>query len=126
MSESQHRPAFDGHDYAFDDNGQPVQVYRPPAPSLSLALLDDLRESPNDESAIEAIEAAFDKIGDARAAEALRRVVDALGQNSAAGIQLRKIIDTGSLSSLSPPSKVERWLKNKFGRVNTVLSESTH
>ena len=76
----------------FSDNGEPVPVWRPPAPEPEVELLDSLEDLGcavvNRRAALSAIERAFDAVGDRRAAEALAEIFARLGGGKR-GVELR-------------------------------------
>jgi hypothetical protein len=113
---------------AYEGDRELIPVWQSPEPPLSVQLLDDLLENgasiPDIDKAIGAIESAFDRAGDERAAEALHRIIGQLGENSTAGIELKRIIcqlGKGKMQpKLSPQDKVARWVKRHFAKACPV------
>ena len=117
---SEHKPSFQAHEYGFDDNGQPVPLYLPSLP-LEHRLLDALRglDLDNDRAkAIREIELAFDQSEIRKLGQVLDWFKDRLGDNSAAWLAIKSLMDNPSRKS-TQGEKVSRWVETIRQRVKT-------
>jgi hypothetical protein len=102
MSESQHKPTYTAHDFAFGEDGERIAVFINPHDAPSVQLLRTLQEQgvvfPDEREAVEAIEASYSVVGMQR--------------------------ESNSLRNQSPEKKVANWL-DRFKRKHHVNTTRT-